>query len=857
MTIRIGLIHNFGHKTMKKMRFEKLLAIFMLVGTIVFNLWLYRLEPTAKIDPNDNTFQYALVDRTNQIWDFAQQSCASSKFKVQRSKLDLPVISSLTNFALCTFNFALLFDHWVPNWAQGYNLPYYYSHLPQIFIVGSYRLFSTLSKLLITSYQLPVTLFQYYHLIIYLLLSFFPLSAFWALRVIGLPWLTAGLGALLATQISTDGLYGLDPASFLWRGYGLSSQLFAMFFLPLAIAYSWRWLSVRGGLTFWPAVFFLFATTAGHLGIGIIAFLSIGILALAPSIYSILNQKSKDLTLKQFRSDLTKLMILAGVAIFFLSYWIIPIFLNGNYHNISVWDPIWKFDSYGAKDIVNKLFNGDLFDFGRFPVLTILVFLGLFTAASEKIFAARFPSSTPEGYGELKLASSGAKKFIHEPAPLYFAFVLLFLFWLLLYFGRTTWGGLIDFIPGISEFHLSRFIVGIHLAGLFLAPIGVQWLVEGVVSVFKRFAFPNWIVGLLDYLIIGLLLFSVYPQTIRYNQTNEVLIRRANDNYAKVAGDFHDLLVTLRKLEAERPGRILTGRGGSWGKNFRVAETPYYMALSTEGLPVVLWLPETWSPNSDTEQFLNEGLERDYALYNIRYVVTPARNASHSDAGGPPTPPAGGLQPFWKLVKATPSWKLYTVNTPGYFSLGTRPAIVSVTKENYLNLVHLWVQSDYPQKGFFPQLTFAKNYPKKTGLPNFRLLDEANYLVPDGSVHNLFAEPPIYQLPITNYQLPTILSQESDTDMIFKAKVEVPKDCVECLLVLKQTYHPNWKATVDGREVKPINVFPFFLAVPLSQAGTHEVIFSYQPSRLKVILLIIELGTLAIFLLISLRRNPR
>ncbi len=807
-------------------RFEKFISIGMLLFAIVFNLWLYRLEPTAKIDPNDNTFQYALVDRTNQIWDYANKTCPKN-----------------LSFVICHLSF--LIDHWVPNWAQGYNLPYYYSHLPQVVIVGSYRL---LQPLLTTGYSL----FAYYHVVIYLLLSFFPLSVFLALRLINLSWGTAGLGALLATQISTDGLYGLDPPSFLWRGYGLSSQLFAMFFLPLALAYSWRWLSVRGGLTFWPAVFFLFATTAGHLGIGIIAFLSIGVLALAPSIYSLLNQKSKDLILKQLRSDLTKLMILAGVAIFFLSYWLIPIFLNGNYHNISVWDPIWKFDSYGAKDIVNKLFNGDLFDFGRLPILTLFVFVGFFASLYSAGSSANFemPAEGARSADEVE-RDRAARKIGRATSAPFASFGLLFVFWLLLYFGRTTWSGLIDLIPGMREFHLSRFIVGVHLAGLFLAPIGVQKIVSSITyqvsRILKR---ESSLVLPLVYLFIGLFVYwFIYPQTIRYNQTNEVLIRRANDNYAKVTGDFNDLLATLRRLEAERPGRILAGRGGSWGKNFRVAETPYYMALSTEGLPVVLWLPETWSPNSDTEQFLSEGLERDYALYNIRYVVTPARNASHSDAGGPPTPPAGGaVQPFWKLVKATPSWKLYTVNTPGYFSLGTKPAIVSVTKENYLNLVHLWIQSDYPQKGLFPQLTFAKNYPQKTGLPNFRLLDEANYLVPDGSVHNLMQDPPRYLPANESADKPRILSQENAADMIFKAKVEVPKDCVECLLVLKQTYHPNWKATVAGREVKPINVFPFFLAVPLSEAGTHEVIFSYEPATLKKLLLLSEIIVLLVFM---------
>src|SRR3989344_2512661 len=204
-------------------KIEKIIGIAMLVFAIGFNLWIYRLEPTAKVDPNDNTFQYALVDRTNQIWNFANKKCSSNYL----------------TFGFCHLSF--LVDHWVPNWAEGYNLPYYYSHIPQIIIVSLWRLLHI------------GTLFQFYHWVIYLLFSFFPLSVFLALLITGLSPVTAGFGAIIATQLSTDGLYGLDPASFLWRGYGLSSQLFAMIFLPLSVAYAHRGKII-------PAILFLAAT---------------------------------------------------------------------------------------------------------------------------------------------------------------------------------------------------------------------------------------------------------------------------------------------------------------------------------------------------------------------------------------------------------------------------------------------------------------------------------------------------------------------------------------------------------------------------------------------------------------------
>ncbi len=745
----------------------------MLLFAIGFNLWLYQLEPTATVDPNDNAFQYALVDRTNLIWDFASKKCSIN--------------------VLCFTSY--LVDHWVPNWAEGYNLPFYYGHVPQILIVGSWRIAKSLMGFMGQMGQM--SLFQYYHFIIYLLLSLFPLSVFLALRVIRLPWFAAGIGALLASHISTDGLYGLDPPSFLWRGYGLSSQLFAMVFLPLALSYAWRYFNQK--TNFWSAVLFLTMTAMGHLGLGIMAMLSLVPLALS--------QPSKQ--------NIIKLFVLSITVIFFLSYWIVPIFLNDNYHNISFWDPPWKFASYGAKETITRLLNGDLFDWGRGPWMTVLVIVGLIAAAWPK--------------RELRMKNKELRDTNKKNAILplfiihnsYFSFCLLFLFWLFMYFGRTTWGPLIDLIPGMKEFHLSRFIVGVHMAGLFLMPIGIH----KIVSRFRIFV----------YLFIGLFVYwIIYPQTVSYSTHNDRLIKQANENHVKVKDDEEALFAAIGGLP---PGRVFAGRGGWWGKDFKVAETPYYMQLSTFGIPTVLWLPETWSPNSDVEQYFSEDKAKDYDLFGIRYVAAPPKQET---------------QKFWKLMKVAPTWKLYEIEKVRYFTTGVRPAVVATDKRSYGNVVRLWIQSEAHVNGLYPELTFAKDYPRTTGLPNFKMLDEVTYKVPDGSTHNLFAEPPWYHntTNTTNHQiLPIIKSETNTTDMIFTTKVDVPENCQECIVVLKQSFHPNWRATIDGKPATTFTVFPFYLAVQIP-SGTHEVVFSYEPSRLKVVLLVVTLTTILVLFIL-------
>ena len=607
----------------------------MLVFAIGFNLWLYKLEPTATIDPNDNSFQFALVDRTNQIWDFALKKCSSS-------------IVGIITFPVCHFSY--LADHWVPNWAEGYNLPYYYSHIPQILIVGGWRFVSLI---------LPqLTLFQFYHIVIYLLMCFFPLSIFLALLLLPVSPLTAGIGALLAMNLSTDGLYGLDPSSFLWRGYGLSSQLFAMVWFPLAIAYAFRYFSSKTPITLRPqrdlilAIFFLAATTAGHLGIGMIAMLSVGFLAVSFPIMAFLRQQNLKDIISISKEQMIRLTIVAGIAIFILSYWIVPTFLHDKFHNISFWDPVWKFDSYGWKETMIRLFNGDLFDFGRLQVITYLTILGSIVCLLPRANSMNHES----GHGKDE-NNHNSLFTIHNSL---FPFTFLFIFWLLFYFGRTTWGSLIDLIPGMKEFHLSRFLVGVHIAGMLLAPIGFMWLVNLVskylFEISKKFVrpaknasskipIPVYLTSLV--LVIIILIPPVYQWTITYNDLNNRLIIQANENHAKVYADEQKLFAELRSLPT---ARIFAGRGGSYGKKFEVAETPYFMNLSTYGLQTTLWLPETWSMNSDTEQYFSEDQAKDYDLYNIRYAVAP-----------PDVTP----QPFWQLIDKTPTWKLYQVPTTG------------------------------------------------------------------------------------------------------------------------------------------------------------------------------------------------
>jgi hypothetical protein len=275
---------------------------------------------------------------------------------------------------------------------------------------------------------------------------------------------------------------------------------------------------------------------------------------------------------------------------------------------------------------------------------------------------------------------------------------------------------------------------------------------------------------------------------------------------------------------------VFTGRGGSWGKKLEISETTYFMHLSTYGIPVILWLPETWSPMSDVEQFFIEEKQELYNLFNVRYVVAP---------------PDISPQPFWKLIDQTPSWKLYTVATDGYFATGGLSSVVETKKEYYVNLVRLWLQSDYPTNKVFPELTFHHDVMMSSPRPAFQMIDEATYKTRDNKVFGLFGDIPKYEAPKPNVTLTG--PEETDHDMIFKTTVKVGPSCDKCLVILKQSFHPEWKAWVNGKPATNINIFPFYSAVQVSTPGENTVEFRYEPSFFKVLTL--TLGSMLFIIL--------
>ncbi|KKS97773.1 MAG: hypothetical protein UV73_C0005G0050 [Candidatus Gottesmanbacteria bacterium GW2011_GWA2_43_14] len=752
---------------------KKILSFAIVALAVILNLYLYFPETQILGDPNDNIFQYSLVNRTNWVWE--NYGCPIS-------------LACLPN----------LVDHNVTYWAEGYALPFYYSHLPQIVIVASHKLLIYPLTSLIGQ---AVSLFEYYNWTKYLLLALFPLPVFLALRIAGFTPIVSAVVAILASHYSTDGLYGIDPPSFLWRGYGLTSQLYAMTFMPLALAYSFKSFKTAGlvNKNTLLAVLFLVLTTAGHLGMGIISLIFI-----SPFIFLDLNKR-------QLLARLKKLMFIFFALIFILSYWIIPILLYNNYHIISFWDPLWKFDSYGWYETAKQFLAGQTFDWQRAPVITYLTLFGFFLILLDTNM---------------------------------FVFALAFSVMMLLYFGRTTWGGLIDLVPGLSDFHLHRFIVGVHIGSLFL----IAGTVNGFLHLFNQIAdglkkryprlepeFPQvrFLPQVLFLTVSAVIFYLTAGQTFKYNSLNSRWIGEANSAYRYDEKNFQNMLSYLKNLPATR---IYAGRPGNWGHDFRLGSSQIYMLLSVFGMDITQFLPETWSMMSENDQNFDERVAADYGLLNSRYIVAPENK---------------NFPPEAKLTKEFGPFKVFEVPTGGWFEVVTSPMFVETGKTDFINIVHLWHRG-YPRTWkMHPLISVDKNPYIPEGMERrIKMVNEVTY-EENGAEKNIFSDFPF----VFPESTPSgrLISEKVDKQT-YSADVEVPAGCRSCFIMFKSSYHPNWRTYLDGAETEKFAVFPYYVAVK-APPGRHRIEVVHRPMPLKVFLLILEI-TAALSLVIY-KLKPR
>lgn len=655
-------------------------------------------------------------------------------------------------------------DHWLAPIALGYPLFHHYQHLPYVLPAALCLLF----------FRETLSLFDLFNWTCYLLLSLFPLLIYWSMRRFGFSRLPAALGGLVAPLLATDGLYGFGFSSYVWRGYGLYTQLWGMLLLPPALAQGYTTLKTGRGY-FW-AVLLLAATMMSHLIFGYVALVSMVLFVFLPVLGQRTKETSPDIVWHRGKRLIPLLALVALVTAYFL----VPFLLDSAYMNRSVWEEQGKYDSYGYEWALGALVRGELFDFGRFPSLTILAGVGLVLCLwrwREERY--RVP-------------------------------VALFILWLLLYFGRPTWGVLLDLLPMSRDLHLHRLIAGVHLGGIYLMGLGLALPWHWALS--RR----NARYLLATAALTVLLLYPVYKERGVYLGENARLMAESQDALAAEEGDIAALVATLQHAP---PGRVYAGRGGNWGKEYTVGAVPVYTLLNGAGLDTLGYLYHALSLNADIQVLFDESRPEHYNLFNVRYVVAPADRA---------------FPDFVRPVKDFSRHRLYEVATTGYFDLvGSDAAFVGDKSDFYPAASH-WLESDLPRVKQHPAVLFEG------------ATDDYQRLLPLSQARDVI---PLVSFP-PEPSRGHVISETVESNA-YLAEVEVER---ESMLMFKATYHPNWHACVDGVEADTVMLMPSYVGVKVSP-GVHHVRFEYRPRPLRGYLLIVGLLALPLIALAEWRRK--
>jgi 6-pyruvoyl-tetrahydropterin synthase-like protein len=505
-----------------------------------------------------------------------------------------------------------ILDHWVPQLELGFPWFIYYQPLPSLVVVLLHRALFGL-----------VDLLTVFNAVRYLMLVGFPLTVFWSLRRMGVGAAGAAVAAAAAPLLSGDFRYGFEYDSYVWRGFGMFTQLAAMHLSFVTLAIVWPALRARDRASLVWAAVAVAALVLTHLIYAYMMAITLSVLAVAGA------DTWRDAVRRVVR------LALAGVPAGLMTAWLwLPFLAQEAFLGASPYLQRDKYDSYGAPTILGWLLTGDLLDHGRLPVITALLALGVVVAARSRTALAR-------------------------------SALLLFGVWLVLYFGRPTLGPLVALLPMHDSLLMHRFIGSVELFAIVLVGIGASaafaWIAAGPRLPERARSLARLRVGpaYRPALAAGIALLVLAPAFLErasFYALNGTWMRQTA---AAIAADA-DARTILDTLEREPPGRVFAGlRSSGYGPqlNFAIPFNSVRFSdwLVFNGVSVVAAPYSSLSLNADLVWDFATDRPEDYQTFDARYVVAPTGTAMPS---------------FLVPLARTARYTLYGAPTTGYATYG-------------------------------------------------------------------------------------------------------------------------------------------------------------------------------------------
>jgi hypothetical protein len=535
-----------------------------------------------------------------------------------------------------------------------------------------------------------------------------------------------------------------------------------MFTLPLAWGFTWQ--AINEGRRYLPAVGFVSLTVMFHFETGYLALLPI---ALFPFL------EWSRLSLRIRRAMVVGIGALAATA------WVtVPLLLFSKWaavNEILRGTPLEN--GYGARRVLGWLVDGQLLDFRRIPVVTVLAGIGL--AACVLRFRRDERSR---------------------------ALIVLLVMSLLLSFGRTTFGSLVQVIPGSTDIFMRRFMMGIQLAALFFAGVGVvatvslvtRWVRHSLPGPSAKTASRTWVRPARIGAAIVLCVVVLAPAWSEIKAKDEQNSSAISYQQAADSQQSRRIAPLLQWIKRAGDGRTYAGLPNNWGAHFTVGAVPVFKYLENQDVDEVGYTLRTASLMTDPEYYFDQSNPGDYTLFGVRYIIEPSDE--------PPLVQA-------RLVMMRSPYALWELPSVGYLHVAEVVGFEVANRADVGLRSVAYLRSSLPERGE----TLAVDYAGATSAAS--------------PISSINTKP----RPVSS--VGSVPFQSASLDQgVARAVVRMRTDGV---VVLSASFDPGWQVTVDGKKATTVMLDPALVGVEL-RPGTHLVVFRYAGFDYYPLLMIVS-----------------
>lgn len=585
---------------------------------------------------------------------------------------------------------------------------------------------------------------------LYLLLSLWPVSIYLAARLFGAGRPAAATSAAMSPFLVSATGIGYEQHAYLWVGFGVWTQLWASLTLPLAWGFSWR--ALREGRGYFVAVALTSLTIALHFETGYLALIPLVLWPLVSGAPIILRARRA-------------VVVIAG-SVLAAAWVIVPLLEQRAWAAVN--EPLQRtglVNGYGAGRVLGWLVSGQLLDHGRLPVVTVFAAIGVAVA------------------GVRWRKDPGGRALLVALAAC-----------LVLSFGRSTFGALVDVLPGAGDIFFRRFMMGAQLAALLLAGGGADWAARTALRGLKRATDgrgPGWAttvlgdpraLALIAPVALIIVLAPAWLQLGAYDRHNAASISSQRRADATQGAELDRLLALIR---ARGGGRVYAGLPSNWGIDFTVGAVPVFKYLESRDVDEVGYTLRTASLMTDPEYYFDEDNPGDYQLFGVHYLVVPSAYL----------PPVRA-----RLMLRAGPYSLWSIGSAGYVHVGRITGRLEANRADVGVRSIPLLRSRLPEHGEYLRVSFGHDG-GRPGRP-----------------------PPPGPRPGAGFAGTVIAEADNVRQGQVVATVRMRRPGV---VVLSASFDPGWTAFVDGHEQSTEMVAPALVSATVP-AGTHTVVFRYR-----------------------------